>query len=140
MSLRLSSVASLVALLVATCASPASSTSHYSSYYNETFPWNVQTTPTPTPLTVNTAANGKIAIQNTAFAGTPFNSVFNVNVTVDAVKNLAFPFTGNSGTYQDVDTNIDVVAGGVVSFFIPAGYDGGQWCYELGRAGAGNQV
>ena len=60
-------------------------------------------------------------------------------VTVDAVKNLAFPFTGPTGTYQDVDTGIDVLAGGVVTFYVPIGQTGGSWCFELGRAGAGNQ-
>jgi len=136
--LRLSSVAALVALVFATCASPALSTPHYSSYFNETFPWRVKANAAVVPLTVS-ASNGKVTITNTAFGGTPFNSVYNVNVTVDAVKNLAFPFTGSSGTYQDVDTGIDVVAGGMVEFFIPVGSTGGQWCYELGRAGAGNQ-
>ena len=137
--LRLSSVAALVALVLAACSTPALSTPHYSSFYNETFSWNVAKSPTVAPLTVTSGAGGKLTIANTAFGGSPFNSVFNVNVTVDAVKNLAFPFTGPSGTYQDVDTGIDVVAGGTVSFFIPAGATGGQWCFELGRAGAGNQ-
>ena len=139
MSLRLSTLAALVATLVATCAVPVLSGSHYSSYYNETFPWNVAKTATVPPLTVSSPAAGQLSISNT-FTSTPFNSVYNVNVTVDAVANLAFPFTGNSGTYQDVDTGIDVVAGGKVTFFIPPGYTGGNWCFELGRAGAGNQV
>ena len=138
MSLRVSTVAALVALVVATCTAPVLSASHYSSFYAQTFPWNYAKSATVPSPTVS-SSGGKVTVSNTAFQSSPFSSVYNVNVTVDAVANLAFPFTGNSGTYQDVDTGIDVVAGGVVEFFIPVGYTGGQWCFELGRAGAGNQ-
>ena len=80
-----------------------------------------------------------VGVSSNLLQQSPFQSIYGTMVTVDAVANLAFPFTGPTGTYQDVDTKIDVLAGGIVTFYIPIGQTGGSWCYELGRAGAGNQ-
>ena len=128
------------ALLLCALLSDAHATSHYSSFFNQTFPWKANaSSPAISTLSVAKATSTSVSVASPLFSQTPFSSVFGVNITVDAVANLAFPFTGPTGTYQDVDTGIDVVAGGTITFWIPLGYTGGSWCYELGREGAGFQ-
>ena len=125
-------VCAVLAVLPSTLASP-----HFTSFYTQTFPWNNATT--IQSLNVSKLSTTTVGVSSNVLSLSPFQSIFAKNVTVDAVANLAFPFTGPTGGYQDVDTGIDVLAGGIVTFYIPLGYTGGYWCYELGRAGAGNQ-
>ena len=109
----------------------------YSSFYTQTFPWNANTP--VNPLYITSTGGTQAGVYSNVMQSSPFQSVYGRNVTVDAIGNLAFPFTGQYGSYQDIDTGIDVLAGGQITFYIPPGYTGGQWCFELGRAGAGTQ-
>ena len=99
---------------------------------------STSTSSSSTTTTVN--FNG--ALNGAGSSGTPFNSVSSVAVTVSSSANLAYPFTSttyNGHTFSDVDTGIDVLAGGVITFRMPA-TGTGLWCYELGRSLAGSSA
>ena len=144
----MSSSASLLCLLAACLAClPALvlSAVSYSSWASTVFPDLVGYSPSSVSASSNGAStsvqlNG--AVTGAGAGGSPFSSVYGVSATVSAVTNLAYPFTGsslNAHLYQDYDTGIDVMAGGIITFRMPSAGTG-QWCFELGRSLAGQQA
>jgi hypothetical protein len=147
----MSSYASLLCLLLVVAALLASmparvlSAVSYSPWATTVFPDLVGYSPSSLSASSNGATtivqlNG--AVTGAGKGGSPFSSVYNVPATVSATANLAYPFTGsslNAHLYQDYDTGIDVMAGGVITFHMPTSGTG-TWCFELGRSLAGQQA
>ena len=145
----LSSVATLlVGLTLASLLSPAVCQVSYSSWTKTVFP-SLSSSSSSSPSLSSSASSTTVsfnsALNGAGVQGTPFNSVTGVAVSVSAATNLAYPFTSNTlngRPFHDVDTGIDVMAGGIITFRMPTAASGGTglWCYELGRSLAGSSA
>ena len=130
----LSAVSALLASLLRSLLSPSSVRAagvSYSSWVTTTFAdfsgYSAPGSPSVSSSASTSTVNINSAFNGAGAGGSPFNSVYNVPVTVSSSSNLAYPFTGqltNQHTFNDADTGIDVLAGGQVTFHMPSGGTG----------------